>query len=447
MSIKEKLIIKNFFTIKDFSWDVKGFNVLTGGMGSGKSLALKLLYFCEQVFHQTVFYEKTINRDLFDKKVFYQKIEEKFNDIFISKNREADFIDTKITYKYNPDTGEQTLFEQADVCTFDLLAKWDKVTNRLQWSSEYIELRLDKWQKYFDGPNTPDLPVYVRTHIYEHILTDFSDCFPLDAMFIPASRAIAAIASDFTSRDLFINKFMDLKDFALSFDEIGDISNAIVNRILHIKNISINKKNKQPEFQLLNERIISALELSSGQQELLYLLLLIYDLSSTRFRYGKSASIFIEEPSAHLFPGEQKETIEFLAMSFNELQKTKNADPGHRFFISTHSPYVLNTINNILEKGRLLKLANKIKDTKTKNEKITKIEKLAFPILSVDDVSAYMIEDTGLVKSMINCESDDFYLYSEVIEQINQKIINDTDSLYNLNSEIKEFIQTKQVEV
>ncbi|WP_461252207.1 hypothetical protein, partial [Treponema sp. R8-4-B8] len=61
MVIQEKLIIKNFFTIKDFEWDVKGFNILTGGMASGKSLALKLLYFCEQVFHKTIF-ETTINK-------------------------------------------------------------------------------------------------------------------------------------------------------------------------------------------------------------------------------------------------------------------------------------------------------------------------------------------------------------------------------------------------
>jgi predicted ATPase len=47
-SIRECLKIRNFFSIKEFDWDIKGFNVITGGMGSGKSLSLKLLYFFER---------------------------------------------------------------------------------------------------------------------------------------------------------------------------------------------------------------------------------------------------------------------------------------------------------------------------------------------------------------------------------------------------------------
>jgi AAA15 family ATPase/GTPase len=47
-SATEFLKIRNFFSIKEFDWDIKGFNVITGGMGAGKSLCLKLLYFFER---------------------------------------------------------------------------------------------------------------------------------------------------------------------------------------------------------------------------------------------------------------------------------------------------------------------------------------------------------------------------------------------------------------
>ncbi|MDR2135889.1 MAG: ATP-binding protein, partial [Treponema sp.] len=347
MNIQEKLSISEFFSIKTFDWDIKGFNILTGKMASGKSLALKILYFCEQVIHRVVFYD-SIDKDMFTKKNFFEKVEKEFNTIFISKNHKKDFYNTKITYKYffkNSGVGTPSLFDQPETPVFDLSAEWNKERGQLQWTSGYIESKLEQWQKYFEEPNTPDLIESIRNRIYESIASDFTGEFPPAAMFIPASRAIAAIASSVSSRDQFISDFMDFRSFALSFR--GDISSGAVNKILHVKDILVTESDKQPEFELPNKRRVSSLELSSGQQELLYLLLLINDLPKTHFRYGKAVSIFIEEPSAHLFPGEQKETIEYLAENFNKLQKNTNSSPGYRFFISTHSPYVLNTLNNI----------------------------------------------------------------------------------------------------
>jgi predicted ATPase len=435
MGIQEKLIIKNFFSIKDFEWNIKGFNVLTGGMGSGKSLALKLLYFCEQIFHLTIFSEPKINKELFDNDVFFEKIEEKFNNIFASKDREVDFMETQISYSFCNLSYESSLFNEESNGNFDLSAKWDKELKRFIWSSRYIGAKLKKWQTLFNEQRTPELLDNIRNSVYSSILSDFSNCFPLAAMFIPASRAITAIANTFSSRDSFIMKFLVFKDFALSFD---DISNNIVNTILHMKEIKIDEK-KEPIFELTDGRKISALELSSGQQELLYLLLLINDLQNTLFKFGESVSVFIEEPSAHLFPKEQKEVIEFLVRCFNLLQKEKR-EPGHRFFISTHSPYVLNAINNILEKQRLLKKIEKIRDNDTRKEIEEKVNALPFPDLSIEDVSAYMIGEDKIVCSMINGSNDDKYIYSEVINQIACIISNDSDKLFNLDAEIKECI-------
>jgi predicted ATPase len=442
MNIQEKLIVKDFFSIKEFEWDIKGFNVLTGGMGSGKSIALKLLFFCEQIFHQVIFSEPSLDKELFNRENFFNAIEAKFEKIFSSKNHRNDFNNTKIKYEYIllDDEEQDALndprylpFDEPIIRTFDLCAEWDRGREQIRWSSNYIESCLPKWQKLFDFPKTPDLPDNVRNHIYDLILSDFSNCFPLAAMFIPASRAIVAIAETISSRDQFINSFFKLKNFALSFDSI---SNSIVNNILRITEITLDQR-KEPVFELIDGRKITALELSSGQQELLYLLLLINDLQSTAFIFGESVSVFIEEPSAHLFPEEQKETMEFLAYYFNFLQTKKEYNPGHRFFISTHSPYVLNTVNNILEKGRLLKNAKEIKDAGVKNKIVDRIKETPFPDLSLRDVSAYMIEESGIVKSMINSENDDAYIFSSVIEKITQKITDESDALYGLDKELE----------
>jgi predicted ATPase len=66
MAIQEKLIIKNFFSIKSFNWNIKDFNILTGGMASGKSLCVKLLNFFENIFHGTIFYESITRESLIE---------------------------------------------------------------------------------------------------------------------------------------------------------------------------------------------------------------------------------------------------------------------------------------------------------------------------------------------------------------------------------------------
>jgi predicted ATPase len=433
MSIQEKLIIKNFFSIADFEWNIKGFNVLTGGMGAGKSLALKLLYFCEQIFHLTIFSVPALSKEKFSETNYFGTIANNFDEIFTSNNYRKDFYKTKIKYEYIFSGPEgNNLFEQQVFCCFDLSAEWNNVENKFIWSSNYISKQLSKWEELFDATKTPDLSDKVRNSIYNAILTDFQNTFPIASMFIPASRAIVAIADNFSSKDIFVNQFLNFKNFALAFD---DISNELVNKILRLKGITISDK-KEPIFELLDGREISSLELSSGQQELVYLLLLINDLEKTGFIYGESVSVFIEEPSAHLFPKEQKETVEFLVEYFNILQQEKENDPGHRFFISTHSPYVLNTINNILEKNRLLKKASKISDVKARKEKIDAVNNLPFPGISIDNVSAYMIKKDGRVESIIDASGDGAYLYASVVDAIAQDISSETDKLYTLNSGI-----------
>jgi hypothetical protein len=56
--------------------------------------------------------------------------------------------------------------------------------------------------------------------------------------------------------------------------------------------------------------------------------------------------LVIEEPEAHLFPASQREMIELVALAFN----VTKAEMG--VFLTTHSPYVLTTVNNLLLAGQ-----------------------------------------------------------------------------------------------
>jgi energy-coupling factor transporter ATP-binding protein EcfA2 len=74
---------------------------------------------------------------------------------------------------------------------------------------------------------------------------------------------------------------------------------------------------------------------SSGQQEAVWILNLLLD----SFHEKCPTCFIIEEPESHLYPDAQNEMMQFIA-------HIKNA--GHQMLITTHSPYVLGSVNNLL---------------------------------------------------------------------------------------------------
>jgi hypothetical protein len=365
---------------------------------------MKLVHFIEQIFHKNIFLA-SISKETLTKEAFYNRVSRKFHTLFHNNNNENEFLNTSINYSY---TCSDT--------TFDLTAKWNN--GKLVWNSEYLNNRFDEWRGFFTNGNTPDAVQNVRTQIHDRLRHDFNNTFPIGTLFIPAARAIAAIVNTLNTEDPYINDFVNNdKPFVLSFDEISDER---VNKILRLNDIT-SKNNDSNEKILealsLDGKKITPLEFSSGQQELIYLLLLIRNLYQTTFYYGQTTSIFVEEPCAHLFPQEQKESMEYIARVFRELQEI---DYRARFFISTHSPYVLNVTNNMLKKGHLIEKADNCPDEAKKQLMREEIKKLGFPHLSVNEVSAHFIKKE--VGSMINESENGAYLYEEVIEAITRQI-------------------------
>jgi hypothetical protein len=86
---------------------------------------------------------------------------------------------------------------------------------------------------------------------------------------------------------------------------------------------------------------------SSGQQEVLPLAYLLQRYCEAYLRADSGVELFVEEPEAHLFPASQRVMIELLALAFN------TGKGGLGVFLTTHSPYVLTTLNNLLQAGQL----------------------------------------------------------------------------------------------
>ena len=75
---------------------------------------------------------------------------------------------------------------------------------------------------------------------------------------------------------------------------------------------------------------------SSGQQEVVWILLSLFLLVLENSR----VQVVIEEPEAHLYPQAQHQLLRFIAYVY---RKT-----GCHFMITTHSPYILGSLNNLV---------------------------------------------------------------------------------------------------
>jgi len=415
MIVSERLSVKNFFTIKEFDWEIKEFNILIGDMGSGKSICVKLLWFLEDLF-MTLFLSPTFTKDDINSSVIYERISKRFGSIFFGN---FDFSTTEIKYSYSCNGNK-----------FDLQAIYDKHTNGLKWSSNYIDTRVKQWKELFaTGKNKTGLNMsfFLTDLIYSSFSRDFHGSLPIRTMFIPAARAIASITDNTDFLDMFIVNFIKMCKRIVS--QSKNLSDENVNKILHIKNIKRNDNNKLI-ITLPDEYEVSPSSLSSGQQELLYLMLILNNFKDdpfSPFLSSTRASIFIEEPEAHLFPQNQKDALEYIVEIFR-LSKERNGktkNKNDRFFITTHSPYVLNVISTMMNRGRLRHEKEKLGDKSFDSTYY----------LDKGEVSAYFINGRGEVNSMVS--KDETYINAEGINHISNIIYDEANSVDDELAEIR----------
>jgi len=132
-----------------------------------------------------------------------------------------------------------------------------------------------------------------------------------------------------------------------------------------------------------DSRRVNLANSSSGQQEILPLIVVLKTLKNLKFS-GGGAVIYIEEPEAHLFPSAQKRIVQLLARTFNT-NETK-----FQIFVTTHSPYILSSFNNLMEAGKIFNDNQRLKEAVTK---IVPFEEVINPV----DLVAYSI-DQGVKK-------------------------------------------------
>lgn len=395
--------------------------VLDGPQATGKSTIAKAIFFFRTVkdeIYKTFFTESADPVPELNVRYFLlKKFRQMFDDSISSQKN------TILTYEYTPKTR--------------LKINIDPMTGvSLKFSSDVLE-----WLEKYRCGTDKDMKC-----IYEELCTLFQDYHEI--VYIPAGRSmlsiftyqlnyILAVLNDKQKNLLdycvvnYINRVLQLKPFftpKLLGDGTEDSALAKVMRA-HNPNLIVAKHAKEQLKRILKGEYFyvkgeEQLELitpegaknisinfaSSGQQEALWILNLLYYY----IHEVQSCVFIIEEPEAHLYPDSQKEIAEYIALSLMQ---------ENECIITTHSPYILGTLNNLLDANRLQENDIDVSALLEKNNLI------AQQLLRREDFAAYFI-DKGFITDAMDKETG--LIRNELIDGASDKINRFADELFNL---------------
>jgi energy-coupling factor transporter ATP-binding protein EcfA2 len=422
-----KLSIKGFSCIAEAEIELGALTILIGPQASGKSVISKLVNFCLRVLPKQ-FSSIESNRDLAD---FKKKLEMDFcswfpQDAWGDKDFQINFVAGTFQVEFLRSVGTASRSKKLAV----EFSKFFEVNYARQFD-QWIELR-GQLKSDGDGPEVErslprELEAFWRfQHLSEReLLSVLGNDYIESQLFIPAGRAL--FTSAMKSQALFelgsasdpltaqfgrlFSRIRDMRHpMKLDNSEQGTSAHSLMNEFFG-GTIRISKNEAFVESE--DGRKVPFSILSSGQQELMPLWL------ATRLLIADEATselMYVEEPEAHLFPSAQASLTNYL-VSFVASQKSKR-----RLFITTHSPYVLACINNLLKAGQL---ADKLgSDLLGSLSKIVPKEIW----LSSQNVRAYAIKD----KSTISIIDEDGLIDTGYLDDISNEVANTYSRLLEL---------------
>ncbi len=407
----ENLLINNFAGLKSVNIDVKPVTGLIGPQASGKSIIAKLLYFFREIGSRL----PTAVADGLDGTRYKQECCNRFRRYFPIEN--TGVSDFSITYT----TKDQTIS-----VNFLTDAAPDEATLGLEWSAFFdsvLEKYASRKKELYGAIGDAEKEALnaanktLRDEIDAEIASVLGKWAKFEQIFIPAGRAFfSQVRETIFSRlesgeqlDPFMAAFgsligqsktiLETRGFygsveghpqseAKKYEPIREIFKKILRAdLLRIE--------KQDFLEFEDGRRVKLAQASSGQQEIIPLLLLLarfFSLSHVRGR-----AVYIEEPEAHLFPSTQKLVVELMARSFRARAGEMN------LVITTHSPYILTSVNNLLQAGQLYSTASPeaaIKLGQIINKRhVFNPDEVNFYALNAGQAHQIMEKETGLINA------------------------------------------------
>ena len=424
--MKEKLYIKNFAGIKEAEIELNKINILIGPQATGKSVIAKLAYFCKSYIYNV--YLKPDNG--FDIKNVVYNLGKEFSKIFSDGSLSAANYNIKYTFD-----NEYIEIQKSSRSIPKVILSKGLENN----TKKFIEIFNVRRESLLSIPR-------FRNHNLKSILReDYSEPFGNIQIFIPANRLhFIEYLKNYQRMEqagIFIDPF--IKNFALNLeislqiieeeyyeDEFGYHKSYETENIDKlIPQIVKGKYNKDglEEFIIQNDgREVNIRNASSGQQVVIHSLLIMKVLP-IKSGVDQGITCYFEEPEAHLFPVSQKHVVELFATTFNL------SEDHLQLFITTHSPYILTSFNNLMEAGNVEKKLLAEGD----EEKLKQLYDIVpkEQILNPEDVNAFSVthDEKEPVKSIIDEESK--LILADEIDDVSEQTAMQFDKLLDLEYE------------
>jgi len=412
----ERLIIDNFAGIKHAEIDLKPINIFIGEHATGKSVAAKLVYFMKQVPFTLLIAASqgdlpSRHRDTLQwvfRSYFYRRKgnENPFRIEYYMGDSEP------IVINYSPTSSDGLRITIPD--------ELRRVARTLRDNS--ISLKTKTIRRSYDASIVTAKLNELMDETFSKVESRYTPTLiSFGSVFIPAIRSFFSQVSEFTFT--WIKRGDEIDRIMLEFGSFYEFArNTIIQADWYpvFKDWEILVGGPSYEGGLVSishkdGRIIPINFASSGQQELLPLLMIFALLHREEGSFKRFVGV--EEPEAHVFPTTQQRIVESCSSIYNRSNKNL------QFVITTHSPYILTSFNNLMQAGHLDKQG---KVDKTKLNKIVSKELWLDP----DNVGAYLFEN-GTCRSIIDPNRGGL-IQAEEIDTVSEKIANQFEQLMDL---------------
>ena len=456
-----KLVVKNFMNIREAEINMdKTLVVFIGETASGKSALAKLLYFFQELIRDFRQYIRQINTHPSEylkipeqefSKVFHTQIARKFREFFgdatgfqkLIAEKEGTTKPFEITYHYTAEsaisltlTDEKTLHIELP----DVMDEVESLCYNLTEKLKGIDIKqLDSVPTETDTTSEDDYKTTKNTNRFYYILNMAIGMSGIteklagkyrESLFIPADRNIAVnypdalkrifyggIKSDLHTRAAtrpranlhliarFLEKneeFLDTfstQNFRNLFEERSEeesdevdkpIMEFLLKKISHILNGKYETIGEISQSWLFShptgENTTLLEHASTGHQNVIRILQDVF----MSMLYNEMVFRVIEEPEAHLHPTTQKDLVYIFALMRNHIDS--------QTIMTTHSPYFLAVLINLLTAGQLSK-----KNPEAAAEIEARVPKLCW--LTPDDVEVYHLKD-GISHPIVRPEKE-----------------------------------------
>lgn len=365
----DKITVENFGPLKSVTLPLKDLNLFIGPQASGKSTLVRMIYFFytlpEEIFkvllknHSSDTFISEINNTL------YLRWKAVFGQARVAKNFRA-----RCHYAHNiyveicPGKDGFPYFQFNNVAIQELLQMHEHYSQSLPRKGAYRydgELKhLTQYRLWQQQQAEMQLILYFQLN--KIFRTRAS------SIFVPAARSMAVLLGYSPQvlrklADPLLKEFIEkvdmirreyqqpLKDLIQEKQKLGsgktdtallEKARRKIERILKGRYLYSSAEGERLYFG--HNEYVRLTYASSGQQEVLWVLLLAF----AALLQNEQIFLIVEEPEAHLHPAAQKDLLELLVLLLN-------ARPGNRVTMTTHSPYMLTSLNLCLSAGRVKK--------------------------------------------------------------------------------------------